>query len=61
MNRTFLISYSHKGGFGRFVNYRNDGTAPSEDDITSMEHKIAALNGFDVVIVIAVSELRDTQ
>ncbi|EDQ4670291.1 hypothetical protein C3U35_004387 [Salmonella enterica subsp. enterica serovar Oranienburg] len=61
MNRTFLISYSHRGGFGRFVNYRQDGTAPSEEDIISMEQKIAKQNGFDAIVVLSVSELRDTQ
>lgn len=61
MNRTFLISYSHRGGFGRFFNYRQDGTTPSEEDIISMEKRIAKHNGFDVVCVIAVSEIKDTQ
>ena len=61
MNRTFLISYSYRGGFGRFVNCRQDGTAPSEEDIISMEQKVAKQNGVDAIIVLAVSELRDVQ
>lgn len=61
MNRTFLISYSQRGGFGRFFNCRQDGRAPSEEDIISMEQKIAKQNGVDTVVVLSVSELRDTQ
>lgn len=61
MHRTFLISYSHPGGFGRFMNYRNSCDEPSEDDIIEMEAKVAAQNGFSSVVVIAISEIKSTE
>ncbi len=56
----WLISYSHPNGFGRFVNPRTDGKAPSFTDIESMEKKVAEANGFKngSVCVIAISKLQ---
>lgn len=62
MKRTYLISYSCGNGvFGRFFNYRDDDSEPSEADIESMERKIAQRNGFSVVCIISVSRLADSQ
>lgn len=50
--RTYLISYvvTSPFGVGRFFNDRNTGTAPSREDIESMEEKLSADRGVQVVI-----------
>lgn len=50
--RTYLISYLVPSpfGVGRFFNDRNTDTAPSREDIESMEEKLSADRGVPVVI-----------
>lgn len=58
MNRTFLISYSHRGGFGRAFMTLQPGQKMDQAAVEAFEQEIRA-NG-DVggsIVVIAVSEM----
>ncbi len=57
----WLISYSHHGGFGRFVNTREDDKRPSFADIKEMEKMICEQNGISSVITLCVSRLADEE
>lgn len=65
MKQAWLISYHFidglRNGFGRFVNYRDDGKQPSFDDIEAMEKKIKEQNGFTGVATLSVSRLADEE
>lgn len=61
MNRTFIMNYSHRGGFGQFINYRQDGTTPSEEDIVSMEKKVAEQHGLDSIFVTSIVVIADSE
>ena len=65
MKQAWLISYHFQAGlcngFGRFVNYREDGKPPSFENIKSMENKIKEQNGVDGVCVLSVSRLADEE
>ena len=65
MKQAWLISYHFiddlRNGFGRFVNYRDDGKPPSFDDIEAMEKKIKEKNGFTGVATLSVSRLADEE
>lgn len=65
MKQAWLISYHFqaglRNGFGRFVNYREDGKPPSFENIESMEKKIKEQNGVDGVCVLSVSRLADEE
>lgn len=65
MKQAWLISYrfskNNYSGFGRFVNYREDGKPPSMKDLKSMESKVLIDNGFQKVCVLSVSRLADEE
>lgn len=65
MKQAWLISYHFQAvlhnGFGRFINYREDGNPPSFENIESMEKQIKEQNGFDGVCAISVSRLADEE
>ncbi|QZA71134.1 hypothetical protein AH01_16 [Pantoea phage AH01] len=61
MKQVWLISYSHPGGFGRFVNTRADEKRPSFADIEDMEKKICEQHGLSMVCVLHVSRLQDEE
>ncbi|HDG4082630.1 TPA: hypothetical protein PCU81_002436 [Staphylococcus aureus] len=56
--QSWLCAYQYKYGFGRFINYRDDGLAPSEEYITSMERKLNATGAEDAIIM-SVTRLAD--
>lgn len=62
MCHTFLISYSHSRGFGRFFNYREIGKStamPSREDIEAMEKKLEGNNCHGVTIL-SISQVEST-
>ncbi len=65
MKQAWLISYHFidglRNGFGRFVNYRDDGKPPSFNDIKAMEKKIKEQCGLTGVATLSVSRLADEE
>jgi hypothetical protein len=53
--RTYLVSYAHPGGSGRFYHLRATDDAPTLENIGSMEKQISMKNNIPVIAITAIS------